>query len=354
MRIAQVSPLIESVPPAGYGGTERIVHYLTEELVRLGHEVTLFASGDSHTSARLEPCSPSALRQAGVTDYLGYHMAMLERVYRRAHEFDIIHFHVDHVHYPFSRRHSVAHVTTLHGRLDLPELDPVFDEYPEMPVVSISNAQRRPRPGLNWQATIYHGMPVDRFWPVASPGKYLAFLGRVSAEKGLHDAVAIAEAAGMELWVAAKIDPVIDQDYLDRIGRALLRRPCVRFLGEIGDDRKNEFLAGAYALLFPIDWEEPFGMVMMEAIACGTPVIAYARGSVPEVLDDGVTGFVVRDVDGALAALERVRDFDRRRCRQVFERRFSSWRMARDYLDCYQRLLRARLLPHSGGLKRAN
>lgn len=337
MKIAQVAPLMESVPPAGYGGTERIVHYLTEELVRLGHEVTLFASGDSHTSARLRPCCPRALRPNS-EDALAQHLVMLERVFEEIENFDIVHFHCDYLHYPLSRRYHEPNVTTLHGRLDIPDLVPLYQEYPEMPVISISDSQRRPLPWLNWQATVYHGMPTERFQPLERHEGYLAFLGRVSPEKGLHDAIAIAEAAGLELRIAAKIDR-IDQAYYEAVARPLLGKPCVNFVGEIGDEGKNAFLGNAMALLFPIQWEEPFGMVMMEAMACGTPVIAYPRGSVPEVLDDGVTGFLVDGVEAAIEALARVESFDRRRCRQTFEQRFSSARMAQDYLSCYERLL---------------
>jgi glycosyltransferase involved in cell wall biosynthesis len=347
MRIAQVAPLMESVPPAGYGGTERIVHYLTEELVRLGHEVTLFASGDSRTSARLRPGCPRALRPHS-EDALAHHIVMLERVFEEVDDFDIVHFHCDYLHYPLSRRYREPNVTTLHGRLDIPDLVPLYREYPEMPVISISDSQRKPLPWLNWQATVYHGMPVERFRPLDSHRGYLAFLGRVSPEKGLHEAIAIAEAAGLELRVAAKIDR-IDQVYYESVAKPLLSKPCVNFVGEIGDEDKNEFLGKALAVLFPIQWEEPFGMVMMEAMACGTPVIAYPRGSVLEVLDDGMTGFLVEGVEAAVEALARAEVFDRRRCRHTFERRFSSARMAQDYLVCYERLL-AR--PSGASLKR--
>lgn len=339
MRIAQVPPLAESVPPAGYGGTERVVHYLTEELVSLGHEVTLFATADSQTNARLEVCAPFALRPAGIVDEVPYHLAMLERVFRQLDEFDIVHFHVDYLHYPLSRRYGEPHITTLHGRLDLPELVPLYREYSEMPVVSISDAQRRPLPWLNWQRTILHGMPTGLYRPSEQHDGYLAFLGRISPEKGLDQAIAIAEAAGLELRVAAKVDRG-DLAYYEDVIAPQMQKPCITYIGEIDDTAKNDFLGRAVALLFPIEWEEPFGMVMMEAMACGTPVVAYARGSVPEVIDDGVTGYIVSDIPSALRALERVRTFDRRRCRQTFEQRFAARRMAEDYLACYQQVVR--------------
>jgi glycosyltransferase involved in cell wall biosynthesis len=338
MKIAQVPPLIESVPPAGYGGTERVVHYLTEELVRLGHEVTLFASGDSRTSAQLEACAEEALRLGGIVDYVPHHFVMLERLFRRIDEFDIVHFHVDYLHYPFSRRYREPHITTLHGRLDLPGLIPLYREYPDMPVVSVSDAQRKPLPWLNWQATVHHGMPLDLLQPCESHDSYLAFLGRVSPEKGLEKAIAIAEAAGLELRIAAKVDRD-DRGYYEDVIVPLLDKPCVNFIGEIGDEDKNEFLGRAQALLFPIQWDEPFGMVMMEAMACGTPVIAFPGGSVPEVQQHGVTGYVVRDIEEAVQAVAQTRTFDRRRCRQAFEERFSAARMARDYVACYEQVL---------------
>ena len=341
MRIAQVAPLMESVPPTGYGGTERIVHYLTEELVRLGHEVTLFASADSRTSAELVPCAPHALRpDPNCLEPLAHHLVMLEQLYRRIDDFDIVHFHCDYLHFPYTRRYRPPHLTTLHNRLDIPDLVPLYREFAEMPLVSISDSQRRPMPGLNWLATVHHGMPVERFQMYPRHQGYLAFLGRVSREKGLHSAIAIAEAAGLELRVAAKIDP-IDQVYYEKIARPMLQRPCVNFIGEIGDAQKNEFLGNARALLFPIQWEEPFGMVMMEAMACGTPVVAFARGAAVEVVEEGVTGFLVEDVAGAVAALERLQNFDRERCRRCFEQRFSDRRMAQDYLGCYRRILGA-------------
>ena len=346
MRIAQVAPLYESVPPRLYGGTERVVSYLTEELVRLGHDVTLFASGDSQTSAELVPVCARALRLAGCVDQLAHHVLLLERVYQEVSRFDLVHFHIDYLHFPLSRRHDLAHLTTLHGRLDIPDLRPLYREYADVPVVSISDAQRAPLPGANWQATVYHGLPDDLHTFRARPGKDLVFLGRVSPEKGLDRAIEIAGRAGMRLKIAAKVDRA-DRDYFNEVITPLLRRagPRVEFVGEVGGQDKDEFLGDAYALLFPIDWPEPFGLVMIEAMACGTPVIAWRRGSVPEVMEDGVTGFVVDDLDEAVRAVERVADLSRAACRRAFERRFSATRMARDYLAVYRRLLQQRSRP---------
>jgi glycosyltransferase involved in cell wall biosynthesis len=339
MRIAQVAPLFESVPPQAYGGTERVVSYLTEELVRQGHQVTLFASGDSVTQAELvAPCRRSLRLDDGCVDQLAYHLLMLEQVFARAADFDLIHFHIDYLHFPLSRRQRCAHLTTLHGRLDIPELPALYDEYREMPVVSISDAQRRPLPHANWQGTVYHGLPTDLFAFHRRPGDYLAFLGRVSPEKRVDRAIEIAQRTGMRLRIAAKVDRA-DRAYFQERIEPLLRSPRVEFLGEIGGKEKEEFLGGAYALLFPIDWPEPFGLVMIEAMACGTPVIAWRCGSVPEVMEDGVTGFVVDRMEQAVAAVERVSDLDRQTCRRVFEERFSAPRMARDYLAIYRRLL---------------
>jgi glycosyltransferase involved in cell wall biosynthesis len=341
VRIAQVAPLYESVPPKLYGGTERVVSYLTEELVRQGHEVTLFASGDSITRAELVPACPRALRlDEACVDRLAPHFVMLERVLRQAHRFDVIHFHIDYLHYPLSRRQSVAHVTTLHGRLDLPELPALYDIFPDVPVVSISDAQRRPLPQANWQATVYHGLP-DTLRLRERPGDYLAFLGRISPEKRVDRAVEIARRAGMKLKVAAKIDAV-DRDYFRAEVEPLFRDPMVEYVGEIGERDKGEFLGNAHALLFPIDWPEPFGLVMIEAMACGTPVVAYRRGSVPEVIDDGVTGFVVEDVEEAVLAVAKAGFLDRARVRRVFDERFSAARMASDYVAVYRRLIAGR------------
>jgi glycosyltransferase involved in cell wall biosynthesis len=338
VRIAQVAPLYESVPPQLYGGTERVVSYLTEELVRLGHEVTLFASGDSTTSARLIPACERALRlDDRCRDHLAHQVLMLEEVAKRAASFDVIHYHIDYFHYPLSRRQTVPQVTTLHGRLDLPELAPLYLEFREMPVVSISDAQRAPLPHAGWVETVHHGLPGDLLRFSSGPGRYLAFLGRASREKRLDRAIEIARLAGVELWVAAKVDPA-DRAYFEAEIEPLLAAPHVRFVGEIGEHEKSEFLGGALALLFPIDWPEPFGLVMIEAMACGTPVIAYPHGSVPEVVEPGVTGLLVEGVEAAAAAVEQVRSLDRAACRRAFETRFSAERMARDYVALYERL----------------
>jgi glycosyltransferase involved in cell wall biosynthesis len=344
LRIAQVAPLYESVPPKGYGGTERVVSYLTEELVRQGHEVTLFASGDSETSAELVAACPRSLRlDPGCRDQMAYHLLMLEQVFEQAARFDLLHFHCDYLHFPFSSRSGYAHLTTLHGRLDLPELQPLYRRFATMPLVSISDAQRAPLPWVNWQATVYHGLPPDLHTLGDKPGEYLAFLGRISPEKGVDRAIRIAQRVGMPLRIAAKVD-ANDRDYYQAEIRPLLRDAgsLVEFLGEVGGQDKNAFLANAFALLFPIDWPEPFGLVMIEAIACGTPIIAYRNGSVPEVMDDGVTGFVVENLDEAVRAVERVRGLSRRRCRHVFEQRFTTARMTRDYLMVYEQLLAGR------------
>ncbi len=339
MRIAQVAPLYEAVPPKLYGGTERVVSSLTEELVRAGHDVTLFASGDSITSARLVPVTRQALRlDKKCVDKLAPHFIMLEMVAREARRFDVIHFHIDYLHYPLSRRLSVPHVTTLHGRLDLPELAPLYDEFGDMPVVSISDAQRSPLPHANWQATVHHGLPFDRSAYRQKPGDYLAFLGRISPEKRADRAIEIARRVGMKLRIAAKVDTA-DTDYHRDVIEPLLNDPMIEFIGEIGEQEKPEFLGNARALLFPIDWPEPFGLVMIEAMACGTPVIAWNCGSVPEVIDDGVSGFVVDSLDAAVAAVQRVGELDRERVREVFETRFKPARMAEDYLAVYERLI---------------
>jgi glycosyltransferase involved in cell wall biosynthesis len=339
MRIAQVAPLVESVPPPGYGGTERVVSYLTEELVREGHDVTLFASGDSVTAAELVACAARSLRlDEAVIDPLAYQVVELEAVAAAAHRFDIIHWHVDYFHFPMSRRLGVPNVTTLHGRLDIPDLQPVYDDFREMPVVSISNDQRSPLQQANWAATVHHGMPLDELRPHREPGAYLAFLGRVSPEKRADRAIEVARRAGMPLRIAAKVDPV-DQEYFDREIEPLLEQDHVDFIGEIGPDEKNDFLGNARALVFPIDWNEPFGLAMIESMACATPVIAYRSGSVPEVIDEGISGFVVDDIEGATAAAGRLDEIDRAGVREAFERRFDVARMARDYLEVYERLI---------------
>lgn len=340
MRIAQVAPLFESVPPQKYGGTERVVSYLTEELVHQGHEVTLFASGDSLTSARLVPACERSLRPEGrCTDAMSYHLPMLEAVFREKDRFDIIHFHVDYLHYPLSRRERHVHITTLHGRLDLPELANLYHEYAEMPVVSISDAQRQPLPWLNWQGTVYHGIPDKLYTFREQPGSYLAFLGRIAREKRPDRAIEIARRTGFQLKIAAKVDKS-DRDYFEQEIKPLLREPRVEFVGEVGGRAKEDFLGNAYALLFPVDWPEPFGLVMVESMACGTPVIAWPNGSVPEVMVDGVTGFIVDNVEDAAQAVARISGIDRHGCRTVVQNRFSARRMARDYLDLYHRLLK--------------
>jgi glycosyltransferase involved in cell wall biosynthesis len=339
MRIAQVSPLFESVPPKLYGGTERVVAYLTEELVRQGHEVTLFASGDSETSARLVPTGDRALRlDADCRDPLAHQMVQLHEVFAQAHRFDLIHFHIDYLHYPFSARQKTPHVTTLHGRLDLPDLVPVYRTFSDVPLVSISDAQREPLPWVNWVSTIHHGLPLDLHRPRFEPGRYLAFLGRISPEKRVDVAIDIARRAGMPIKIAAKVDKHDRRYYEEKIA-PLFDDPLVEYVGEIDETHKAEFLGNAHALVFPVDWPEPFGLVMIEAMACGTPVITCRRGSVPEVIDEGVTGFIVENAEEGARAVERVAALDRARCRAVFEERFSAPRMARDYVAVYERLV---------------
>ena len=342
MRIAQVAPLYESVPPKYYGGTERVVSYLTEELVRQGHDVTLFASGDSETKAHLvAACRRSLRMDKHCVDRLAHHMLMLEHVVQRAAEFDIVHFHTDYLHFPLSRREQITHVTTLHGRLDLPDLVPLYQEFREMPVISISNVQREPLPWANWQATVYHGLPADMYQFRDKTGTYLAFLGRVSPEKRVDRAIEIAKKVGIPLKIAAKVDRV-DKDYFETVVEPLLRHPFVEFVGEIGEGEKEEFLSNAYALLFPIDWPEPFGLVIIEAMACGTPVIAYCGGAVPEVMEEGHTGFIVEGLEDAVDAVRRVPELSRKRCREVFDHRFTAARMAHDYVQVYERLTNTR------------
>jgi glycosyltransferase involved in cell wall biosynthesis len=343
MRIAQVAPLHERVPPLYYGGTERIVSYLTEELIKQGHDVTLFASGDSITKGRLiSPCDRSLRLDPACEDRVAYHFLQLEQVLKNAAAFDILHFHIDYLHYPFCRRLGVPHVTTLHGRLDLPDLIPLYREFADMPVVSISDSQRAPLPWINWQETVYHGIPLDLYEYRQSQGNYLAFVGRISPEKRVDRAVEIAKRAKMKLKIAAKADAV-DRRYMETEIRPLLDHPLVEFVGEIGDKEKAELLGNAYALIFPIEWVEPFGLVMIEAMACGTPVVAFRRGSVPEVIDDNVTGFIVESVDDSLRALDKIAHFDRSRCRSVFEKRFSAARMAADYVKIYEGLMKTQV-----------
>jgi glycosyltransferase involved in cell wall biosynthesis len=343
MRIAQVAPLIESVPPKHYGGTERIVSYLTEELVRAGHDVTLFASGDSITRARLIPACRGSLRlNKHCVDHLAHHLVMMDQVLEHARNFDVIHFHTDYLHFPVARYVPVPHVTTLHGRLDLPDLIPVYDRFRDIPVISISNAQRKPLPWANWAGTIYHGLPPDLFRFQPNPGTYLAFLGRISPEKRADRAIEIAKRAGMPLKIAAKVDRV-DKRYFKRVVEPLLDASHVEWVGEISDREKDDFLGNAYALLFPIDWPEPFGLVMIEAIACGTPVIAYDGGAVPEVIKDGQTGFIAKNLEDAADAVHRVSEISRTHCRKIFEKRFTVTRMARDYVRIYRRTIDRRM-----------
>ncbi len=339
LKIAQISPLIESVPPRLYGGTERIVSYLTEELVSQGHDVTLFASGQSVTSARLVPCCDQALRQKGVPDHVPHHLLMLDKVRRMASQFDILHFHIDQLHFPAFRDIAARTLTTLHGRQDLPDLGQFYAGFPEMPLVSISDSQRDAIPCANFAGTVLHGLPQHLFTPTLDPrGGYVAFLGRVSPEKGLDRAIAIASAVGLPLKIAAKVDRP-DEAYFHQEIEPLLTRPGVEFIGEIDDRQKNRFLGDARVLLFPIDWPEPFGVVMIEAMACGTPVLAYRRGSVPEVIDEGVTGYVVDSVDEAICKIGSALALDRGRVRRRFEKRFSAARMAHEYVAIYRELL---------------
>lgn len=339
MRIAQVAPLFESIPPKYYGGTERVVSYLTEELVRQGHDVTLFASGDSVTKARLiAPCRRSLRLDKQSIDHMAHHVLVLEMVHQNLSNFDIIHFHIDYLHFPLSRHFNTPHVTTLHGRLDIPDLIDLYKEFRDIPLVSISNSQREPLSWVNWQGTVYHGLPVDLYSFHESRGDYLAFLGRISSEKRVDRAIEIAKRLNMKLKIAAKVDK-IDRNYFEAVVEPLLNYPLIEYLGEIGEGEKDEFLGNAYALLFPIDWPEPFGLVMIEALACGTPVIAYRWGSVPEVIEHGQTGFIVNSLDDAIEAVKQIPTIDRKRCREVFERRFSAGRMAQDYLAIYQKLL---------------
>ncbi|MDE3059872.1 MAG: glycosyltransferase family 4 protein [Pseudomonadota bacterium] len=343
MRIAQIAPLIESVPPRLYGGTERMVSYLTEELVHQGHEVTLFASGDSVTLAQLEICLPTAIRLTpSISNPLPYYMIMFREVARMAHRFDILHFHTDFLHFPLLPCFGVPAVTTLHGRLDIPDLQPLYDVFNDVPVVSISNHQRRSLPQASWAATVYHGLPAAHLPFTLKPqGGYLAFLGRISPEKRVDRAIAIAREAGMKIRIAAKVD-VADREYFVREIEPLLTHPLVEYIGEIDDRRKGEFLGNARALLFPIDWPEPFGLVMIEAFACGTPVIAWPCGSVPEVLEHGRTGFIVSSIAEAAKAAHLATSLERTQIRRRFEDRFSATRMAADYLALYRRMLRSR------------
>jgi glycosyltransferase involved in cell wall biosynthesis len=341
MKIAQISPLMESVPPRLYGGTERIVSYLTEELVRMGHQVTLFASGDSVTGAELVGCVPTALRlDANVHDPIPYYMLMLDRIRDAAEDFDILHFHIDQFHFPLFKAMAHRTVTTLHGRQDIPDLKALYLGFPDMPLISISDAQRKPVSKANFAATVLHGIPSSLYTPVFAPrGGYVAFLGRISPEKRPDRAIRIARTLGVPLKIAAKVDRV-DEAYFREQIEPMLRGPGVEFIGEINERAKAKFLGDARALLFPVDWPEPFGLVLIEAMACGTPVLAFRRGSVPEIVDDGVTGQIVDTEEEAVRKLPRVLSLDRRAVRRRFEERFSATRMAKDYIQVYRSLMR--------------
>ena len=346
MKIAQIAPLMESVPPRLYGGSERIASYLTDELVGLGHEVTLFASGDSVSRANLVRCVPIALRlDANVRDPIPYYMLMLDRVRELADEFDILHFHIDQFHFPLFRPIANRTVTTLHGRQDLHDLKPLYVGFSDMPLVTISNAQRKPIPNANFVATVYHGIPVHLLKPTYKPsGGYLAFLGRISPEKRPDRAIRIAQALGIPIRIAAKIDKV-DEAYFREEIAPLFNLPGVEYIGEIDERAKSAFLGEARALLFPIDWPEPFGLSMIEAMACGTPVLAFRCGSVAEIIDPGVTGLIVDTMDEGIRMLPAVLALDRRAVRQRFEQRFSATRMAKDYVQVYRTVLKRRSLP---------
>jgi glycosyltransferase involved in cell wall biosynthesis len=337
LRIAQVAPLYESVPPKLYGGTERVVSNLTEALVEAGHDVTLFASGDSETSARLVPGCPKALRlnHYECQDQLAHHYVMLEEVLERADQFDIIHFHLDYLHFPLSRLSGLVHISTLHGRLDSPDLVPLYRRYKDMPLSSISFNQRTPLPWVNWIGNVYHGLPSDLLPLGDGRGKYLAFLGRISPEKRVDRAIEIAKKLNMPLKIAAKVDRA-DRAYYESEIKPLLNTPNIEFVGEINEQQKGDFLGNAYAYLFPIDWPEPFGLTMIESMACGTPTVAFKRGSVPEVITNGVSGFIVETMDEAIRAVQQAADFDRAACRAEFIKRFSASTMAREYVKLYE------------------
>jgi glycosyltransferase involved in cell wall biosynthesis len=342
MRIAQIAPLYEAVPPKLYGGTERVVSYLTEELVALGHEVTLFASGDSKTSATLEAAWPRALRlDPAIRDPIAPHALLMERVMRRAGDFDVLHFHNEYLPFSLFSRQSTPWLNTLHGRLDMIEYQGIFDMFSHVPLVSISDQQRRPLPQARFIGTVLHGLPENLLTPIPVTPSYLAFLGRISPEKRPDRAIRIARACGIPLKIAAKVDKA-DLDYFNTVIKPMLSRPGVEFIGEITEAQKPEFLSGAHALLMPIDWPEPFGLVMIEAMACGTPVIAFNRGSVPEIIEDGCSGFIVEDETGAVGALERLGELDRKTVRSRFEARFTARRMALDYLATYRELIAER------------
>jgi glycosyltransferase involved in cell wall biosynthesis len=346
MRVAQVSPLYESVPPKSYGGTERVVSYLTEELVRMGHDVTLFASGDSTTAARLiAPCEQSLRLSKKCIDVHAHHVLQLELVTRHCDSFDVIHYHTDYFHFPLSRRMKTPNVTTLHGRLDIPDLRGLYAEFADAPLISISNSQRRPLRRAHWVGTVYHGLPDDLYQFHPTSDGYLAFIGRFSPEKRPDRAIKIAKTTGMPIKVAAKIDRS-DKAYFERVVRPLLDDPLVEYVGEIGEKEKDEFLGRAAALIFPIEWPEPFGLVMIEAMACGTPVIATAFGAVPEVLEHGTTGIIVSRFDDLPRAVEQIDKIDRKRCRETFLERFTARRMAADYVRIFEQMLGSDISSH--------
>jgi glycosyltransferase involved in cell wall biosynthesis len=339
MRIAQVAPLYERVPPTTYGGTERVVSYLTEELVKLGHDVTLYASGDSRTAATLVPARVRSIRtDARCEDPLACHLMMLEEVTRAAREFDVVHFHTGFLHFSVARRLACAHVTTLHGRLDVADLPPLFEEFLDVPLVSISNAQRRPLPRASWHRTVYHGIP-STLLPFSPKSRgYLAFVGRISPEKRPDRAIEIARHAGLPLKIAAKVDNA-DRKYFTDVIEPMLATPNVEYIGEVDESHKANLLGGAQALLFPIDWPEPFGMVLIEAMACGTPIIAWDHGSVPEIIEHGRNGYVVNSIRDATAAVVESVSLDRAECRAIFDAKFTAARMAHDYVTIYEKLL---------------
>lgn len=338
MKIAQISPLFESVPPRLYGGTERVVSVLTEGLIRNGHDVTLFASGDSKTSARLVSVCRAALRLSNVKDPYADHILQLSTVYDHAEEFDLIHSHADYFTFPFAQRSATPTVTTLHGRLDMPELQGIHRYYKSHPLISISHSQRAPFPFANWVDTVYHGLPMEQFRFYPEPGEYLAFLGRISPEKRPDIAIAIAQKTGIPLKIAAKVGDQ-DREYFETVIRPLIKPPLIEFIGEIGEHEKNDFLGGALALIFPIDWPEPFGLVMIESLACGTPVIARPCGSVNEILLHGRTGFVHSEIDDLVRAADRIGDISRLGCRNHVEKNFSAEKMVRRYEDAYEEVI---------------
>jgi glycosyltransferase involved in cell wall biosynthesis len=339
MKIAQIAPLVESVPPKYYGGTERVIAYLTEALVDMGHDVTLFASADSNTSARLNPQCPRSFRlDKNKDDHMPYYILMHENIYRHSSEFDILHSHMDYALFSTLRRIEKPSITTLHGRLDLPSLRPIYNEFSETPLISISNDQRKPIKGVNWQATVYNGLPekLYKFYP--QQGKYLAFIGRISPEKRPDLAVEIAKKLDMPLKIAAKVDKA-DEVYYESHIKSLFKHPLVDYIGEISEKEKNDFLGNAYALIFPIDWPEPFGLAMIEAMACGTPVIARRCGSIPEVVDDGRSGFIFKTVEEAVTFAKKIPSLKRQAVRQTFEKRFTAAHMAKDYIKTYEQLI---------------